>query len=252
MEGGTRGRRGGGVCCSQLAGPRPPGSPGAPPARGSEGGRGGYRQVGRIGKWGAGPERGAVPEIKAQGVGTGWERAFLGKTGKRALHICMYIQPRIYTRIAPPCSLARGSGRDGIGGVVLGAAWMQPLAAACWLWGAGDPSGKDPAPRRLQSPDSRADPHAPAEAGWDGGGDGRWGGHGVCGGGCAPPSTLSLLREGTEKKELNEWKLEETRGTSPLPANPRQREWGASCGGDGTARGVQSPGRGISGAGGSG
>lgn len=48
---------------------------------------------------------------------------------------------------------------------------------------------------------------------------GKGGEMGWAWGGGFPP-TVSLLWEGTEKKELNVWKLKETWGTSPLPANP--------------------------------
>lgn len=145
--------------------------------------------MGAVGKrdgWGGG---GAVPKIKAQGTGMGWEGAFLGKTRTRALHI------RIYTRMAPPCAPAWG------GWTAWGGFWRQLmygpllLGAAQGCWG---PIGEGSGPpalvggiRRLQSRPRQ--PRGPARThwGWVGLGEGagtRGGGWGE--GERCPPNPL--------------------------------------------------------------
>lgn len=195
---------------------------------GSEGGRGGCRQVGWAGKGEAGPKWGLSPKSRHRERERAGMGLFLVITETIA-YMCVHTDTYIHTystSLLPRMGVWMGRGGSG------GSSCAAPCSCrggrgGCWLRGAGDPSGMDPAPQsstggiqgnggvEAAEPAPRAmrtRTHPLRLAGVRGTGRARRGG-------CSP--TPSLLREGTEKKELNEWKLEETWGTSPLPANPR-------------------------------
>lgn len=93
----------------------------------------GRRPMGWTGMGGASPPTGAVPKIKAQGMGMGWAGAFLGQHKNPGVaYMCMYV----YSTYSTP----RGVCWDWGG---LGAAHIPPPLLLGTEVSAGDPLGTD-------------------------------------------------------------------------------------------------------------